>query len=112
MNVLGKLRSMSNLVTIIGCILCVAIIFSGTDAMYVMIVLGALNLYMGICNIMNKNALLQSKCQILIGGYIFIMGILYVLAFIPTGIYWKLFFIGLMCLIGYAFFAGRRAKAR
>lgn len=119
MRIWKPLRNATNLITLLGCILVLGIIFSGANVMAVMIVLGILNFYMGAYSYIEKRTPLRTdyskvknqisycrnlgKSMMAAGLFISIMSILYMIQLIPEQIYWNIFLTGLLVITGIGF---------
>lgn len=117
-----------SLITIIGCIIVIAIMFSGVDSMIVMIVLGILNFYLGAYSYIEKKSLFrtdytkvknqasycrkQGKCLMALGAYIIAMGMVYFLNIIPMEIYWDIFLVLLLAIIVVGFIFHKQGQKK
>lgn len=108
------LRNWTNLVTIIGVILVFGIVLSGTDAMYVLIVLGAMNCLYGLYAIITKKPILKNQwmqkdspaynlgmgiCQLCMGIFVLIMGIIYVTEIVTGKYFWDIVLLGIVLVM-------------
>lgn len=113
-------------ITVIGIILCLIIIFSGTDAMYVLVVLGAVNILYGLYSILTGKPLtknsyehlenptkfirMQGIYQIGMGVFVLLMGIIYVTEFVPGKYFYDILLVGLVIIMIGWFWLNRKAK--
>jgi len=110
------LKNWNTLVTVVGIILILGIIFSGVDAMYVLVVLGAMNSLFGLYAIitkkpMTKNAemlnpknpqqynLAMGICQIVMGVFVIAMGIIYIKDIVPAKYFWDIVLVGIIVIM-------------
>lgn len=115
-----RLKNVNNLITIIGCILIIGIMFSGVNSMMVMIVLGLLNFYMGAYSYIEKKTPFRTDyskvidqssycqklgvCLMALGIYIIGMAAIYFIQIVSSEIYWNIFGIGLLIIIVMGFY--------
>lgn len=110
------LKNWNTLVSVIGIILVFGIIFSGVDAMYVLIVLGAMNCLYGLYAVitkkpMSKNVqMLERKnpqqynmamgiCQIAMGVFVLAMGVIYVADIVTGKYFWDIVLAGIVVIM-------------
>lgn len=110
------LKNWNTLVTVIGIILVLAIIFSGVDAMYVLIILGAMNSLFGLYSVITKKPMTREGqmlggknpqqynmgmgiCQIAMGVFIMVMGIIYVTDIVTGKYFWDIILVGIVVLM-------------
>ncbi|MCI6018484.1 MAG: hypothetical protein MRZ59_06510 [Clostridiales bacterium] len=107
---LNKFRKNKNLFTLIGCILCMAIIFSGVDAMVVIGILGIAAVLLGLIIYKESGATIHAKMMLVTGGYIFIMSAIYLLKLIAVTLFYQIFFAGILLIacIGFVLFKKNR----
>lgn len=111
---LKYLRNWTNLVTIIGVILVFGIVLSGIDAMYVLIVLGAMNCLYGLYAIITKKPILKNQlmqknssaynvgmgvCQLCMGIFVLVMGIIYVTGIVAGKYFWDIVLFGIVLVM-------------
>lgn len=116
-------------ITLIGSLICIILIFAGVNAMIIMMILGALLMYMGIYSIIEKKMPLRKdysmitnpekysvafgKCEIIMSIFIFVMGIWSLLPpVIPTieKYFWDIFLFGLIALLIYTYAVYRKYR--
>lgn len=124
-----KSKDKTNVITLLGCLLCVILIFAGVNSMIIMIVLAVLLLYMGIYSLIEKKMPLRKdysnitdpeaysvafgKCELLLSAFIFLMGLW---SFFPQVLpaaekyFWDIFLFGLIGLFIYAYAVYKKYK--
>lgn len=110
------LRNWTNLVTIIGVVLVFGIVLSGIDAMYVLIVLGAMNCLYGLYTIITKKPAVKTSlpaekqsssrhylglgiCQFCMGLFVLAMGIIYVNQIVTGKYFWDIILVGIVAAL-------------
>lgn len=110
------LKNWNVLVSVIGIILVFGIVLSGIDALYVLVVLGAMNCLYGLYAVLTKkpmsknNEMLAKKnsqqynmamgvCQIVMGIFVIAMGIIYINEIVPVKYFWDIVLVGIIVIM-------------
>lgn len=110
------LRNWTNMVSIIGIILVFAIVLSGVDAMYILVVLGAMNLLYGLYSVVTKKSAMKGRqlvnlknpeqyhrymgvCQMVMGVFVLGMGIIYINKIVTAKYFWDIVLVGIVILM-------------
>lgn len=104
------------MVSIIGVILVFAIVLSGVDAMYILVVLGAMNCLYGLYSIVTRKSAIKGKqliekknprqynlgmgiCQLVMGIFVLGMGIIYINNIVTGEYFWDIILVGIVILM-------------
>lgn len=108
------LKKGTNLISLIGIILVFGIIFSGVNAMYVLVVLGAMNCLYGLYAIVTKRPVMRSMeegknsprynmgmgvCQLCMGVFVLAMAIVYINKIVTGKYFWDLMLVGMIVVM-------------
>lgn len=109
------LKNGTNLISLVGVILVFGIVLSGVDAMYILLVLGAMNCLYGLYAIITKKPILKSMsqekqnsprynlgmgvCQLCMGVFVLIMGLIYVKNIVTGKYFWDVMLAGMIVIM-------------
>ncbi len=118
------LKKGTNLISLVGIILVFGIIFSGVNAMYVLVVLGAMNCLYGLYAIITKRPITRSMeagknapryhigmgiCQLCMGLFVLAMAIVYINKIVTGKYFWDLMMVGMIVVMVF-WYALKRKK--
>lgn len=109
------LKNGTNLISLVGVILVFGIVLSGIDAMYILLVLGAMNCLYGLYAMITKKPIMKSMsqeksnsprynmgmgiCQFCMGIFVLSMGIIYVNKIVTGKYFWDIMLAGLIIVM-------------
>lgn len=119
------------MVSLVGCILVFGIVASGMESMYLLVVLGAMNVCYGIYGIKYRKPAFKSTYQdasvipkqspeyfkiggffqLLLGCFIFLMAMIYILQIFTSDAFWNILFLGIVLLLISGYIARKRIGA-